>query len=137
MAPIPSILVVDDEKDHCLNLADILGELDYNVDVANDGAEALHLLEEKPYDIALLDLAMPGMDGVALSRRIARVRPELRTCFITAHTCGKLADEARASRAGPILVKPLDVPRLLYWIDRELRQRTCTVDHPRRWGRLR
>lgn len=133
MGHTPSILVVDDEKDHCLNLADILVEFDYDVDIAGGGAEALHLLEAKPYDIALLDLAMPGMDGLALSRRIERSRPGLPTCFITAHISGGLADEVRASRAGLILAKPLDVPRLLYWLDGEVGRRKCTAG-PSRGG---
>lgn len=131
MRALPSILVVDDEKDHCFNLADILGEFDYDVDIANDGAEALHLLEGNSYDIALLDLVMPGMDGLALSRKMAGLRPGLPTCFITANTHGRLADEVRTSRAGPILAKPLDIPSLLYWIDGAVGRRTRIADPPR------
>lgn len=113
----PAILVVDDEKDHCLNLADILCEHSYSVDVANGGRDALRLMEDHRYDLVLLDLAMPGMDGLTLYRKIKGLLPELSACFITADPRSELADEVRASRAGPILAKPLDVPRLLYWID--------------------
>ena len=132
MRATPSILVVDDETDHCLNLADILGEFDYVVDVANDGPKALELLEENSYDAALLDLSMPGMDGLALFRRIRGLSPELPACFITANTFGGLADEIRKSRAGPILGKPLDVPRLLYWIDGAVGRRRCAAGPSRR-----
>src|SRR5262249_18722868 len=62
--PPSSILVVDDEIDTCRNLSDILTDLGYQVDTALDGFAALELAREKPYDIALLDLKMPGMDGL-------------------------------------------------------------------------
>ena len=57
------ILVVDDEVDTCANLSDILSDLGYTVDVAYDGPSALELVKQKAYDVALLDLKMPGMDG--------------------------------------------------------------------------
>ena len=56
-----SILVVDDEVDTCSNLSDILTDLGYHVDVAHDGPSALELARKNPYDIALLDLRMPGI----------------------------------------------------------------------------
>jgi DNA-binding response OmpR family regulator len=127
----PSILVVDDEKDHCFNLADILNDFDYDVDIANDGAMALNLIESKPYDAVLLDLVMPGMDGLSLFRRLRDVHPGLPACFVTANTYGRLADEVRTSRSGPILGKPLDIPSLLYWIDGAVGRRKCTRDPKR------
>lgn len=117
MRPKLSILVVDDDLDHGSNLADILGECEYAVDFASDGARALKLMETHSYDAALLDLAMPGMDGLALLRRIRDLSPSMPACFITAMVHGGLADEIHVSRAAPILAKPLDIPRLLYWVD--------------------
>lgn len=134
MRVAPSILVVDDERDHCLNLADILGEFDYAVDVANDGTEALRLIEDRTYDVVLLDLVMPGMDGLSLYRSIQGLSPGLTACFITANPQTLLAEEVRSSHAGPILAKPLDVPRLLYWIDGAVGRRKSVRD-PSRKGR--
>ncbi len=124
MRATPTILVVNDENDHCLNLADILAELDYDVNIANDGAAALDLMSSKPYDAALLDLVMPGMDGLSLFRGMRRLHPGVPACFITANGHTKIADEIRKDRAGPILCKPLDIPRLLYWIDDVVGRRT-------------
>ena len=70
----PSILIVDDERDACLNLADIFTDLGYRVDIAHDGWSALELLQKRPYDVALLDLKMPGMDGLTLYRRIKKAQ---------------------------------------------------------------
>jgi two-component system, NtrC family, response regulator HydG len=128
MKATPSILVVDDEMDHCLNLADILTDLDYWVDIAPDGPTALELLSSKAYDAALLDLVMPGMDGLCLLRGIKERHPELPACFVTANMNGALAAEVRASGAGPMIGKPLDIPRLLYWVDGAVGRRKCTRD---------
>lgn len=121
MKTIPAVLVVDDEMDHCLNLADILSEFDYRVDIAPDGATALEFLKHRAYDAALLDLRMPTMDGLSLFRSIRKTHPELPACFVTANPQCALADEVRACHAGPMLIKPLDIPRLLYWVARAVR----------------
>ena len=80
----PSILVVDDEVDTCRNLSDILTDLGYRVDVAHDGLTALELVRQKPYDVALLDLKMPGMDGLTLYREIKKVRAGTVAIVVTA-----------------------------------------------------
>jgi CheY-like chemotaxis protein len=58
-----TILVVDDDADTCRNMADILGDLGYATDTALAGDVALEKARQQPYDVALLDLRMPGMDG--------------------------------------------------------------------------
>ena len=79
----PSILVVDDEPDIRDNLRDILTDLGYDVDTAADGAEALDLVGKKHYDVALLDLRMPGMDGLELYRRIKELRADTVAMIVT------------------------------------------------------
>jgi CheY-like chemotaxis protein len=66
--------LVDDDVDTCRNLSDILTDLGYLVDVAHEGLSALDLVRRNHYDVALLDLKMPGMDGVTLYREIKRLR---------------------------------------------------------------
>jgi CheY-like chemotaxis protein len=80
----------------------------------------------------LLDLVMPGMDGLSLFRRIKELHPDVPACFVTANTHGKIADEVVTSRAGLILAKPLDIPKLLYWIDGAVSRRIYP-GHPN-WG---
>ena len=62
------ILVVDDEVDTCRNLRDILNDYGYEVDIAHDGPRAIELVRANAYDLALLDLRMPGMDGISVLR---------------------------------------------------------------------
>src|SRR5688500_2815696 len=89
-----SILVVDDEPDTCANLSDILTDLGFHVDVACDGESALELLRKRPYDVALLDLKMPGMDGLELYRRIKELRSGTVAMIVTAYASDTTAQAA-------------------------------------------
>jgi two-component system, NtrC family, response regulator HydG len=118
----PRILVVDDDPDFCANLIDILSELGYQVDVAQDGPAALRLVTRQPYDVALLDLKMPGMDGVMLQREIKKLRAGTVSLLITAFA--GLATAAEASTAGvwKMLAKPVDLPKLTRLLEEALDQ---------------
>src|SRR5260370_14233734 len=99
----PRILVVDDEADTCANLSDILTELGYRVDVAFDGPSALELVKQNHYDVALLDLKMPGMDGLELYRRIKEVQSGTVAIVVTAYASSHTAQEALSAGASRIL----------------------------------
>src|SRR5439155_22531835 len=90
----PTILVVDDEVDTCKNLSDILTDLGHRVDMAHDGPAALELVRRNAYDVALLDLKMPGMDGLTLYREIKMVSADTVAIVVTAYATGAKADEA-------------------------------------------
>jgi two-component system, NtrC family, response regulator HydG len=114
---LPSILVVDDEKDTCANLQDILGDLGFEVDVAYNGPAALELVKEKSYDVALLDLKMPGMDGLELYRRIKKLQTGTVAIIVTAYAAGDTTQEAQKAGAWQVLSKPVEFPRLLRLIE--------------------
>jgi two-component system, NtrC family, response regulator HydG len=118
----PTILVVDDEVDTCRNLQDILTDLGYQVDTAHDGPSALELIKRKPYDVALLDLKMPGMDGLALYREIKKVRADTVAIVVTAYAGGDTAEQAQNAGAWQVLPKPIDFPRLLGLVDEAIGQ---------------
>jgi two-component system response regulator HydG len=120
--PHPLILVVDDEEDTCSNLSDILTDLGYRVDTANDGRKALELVRQNRYDIALLDLKMPGMDGLTLYREIKKLRAETVAIIVTAYASSATAEEALAAGAWHMLPKPVDFPKLLHLVDEALGQ---------------
>ncbi len=108
-----SILVVDDDRDICRNLADILTDLGYQVDTAHDGPSALELARHKPYDLALLDLKMPGMDGLTLYRELRQLRADAVALIVTAYAGPETAAEARGAGVWRVLPKPVDFPLLL------------------------
>jgi CheY-like chemotaxis protein len=118
----PSILVVDDEADTCRNLSDILTDLGYDVDTALDGFAALGLARKKCYDIALLDLKMPGMDGLALYRELRKLCAETVAIVVTAYASKATAEEALAAGAWNVLPKPVDFPRLMALVEEALGQ---------------
>ena len=81
-----NILVVDDDQDTCASLSDILLDLGYTVDTANDGLAALELSQRNLYRLALLDYKMPGMDGLGFDYYDGcRLRGRRATCPPQAH----------------------------------------------------
>jgi CheY-like chemotaxis protein len=117
-----SILVVDDEVDTCRNLSDILTDLGYRVDVAHDGPAALELVRRNAYDVALLDLKMPGMDGLTLYREIKRLRAGTVAIIVSAYASSATAEEALTAGAWQVLAKPVDFPRLLGLVEQAVGQ---------------
>jgi DNA-binding response OmpR family regulator len=108
-----SILVVDDEVDTCANLSDILADLGYQVDVAYDGESALELVRQRAYDVALLDLKMPGMNGLELYRRIKELRASTVAIIVTAYATDETALAALEAGAWRIVAKPVDLGQLM------------------------
>jgi two-component system, NtrC family, response regulator HydG len=123
----PSILVVDDEPDIRENLRDILSDLGYAVDTAADGPSALQLVREKHYDVALLDLRMPGMDGLELYRRIKEIRAGTVAMIVTAYAADDTAQAALEAGAWKIVSKPVDFSFLLELIGEALDQPVVLV----------
>ncbi len=117
-----SILVVDDEVDTCRNLSDILTDLGYRVDVAHDGPSALELVRRNAYDVALLDLKMPGMDGLTLYREIKQLRAGTVAIIVSAYASSATAEEALTAGAWQVLAKPVDFPRLLGLVEEAVGQ---------------
>lgn len=114
------VLVVDDEPDTCANLADILGDLGYRVETAHSGPQALALAEQRMYDLALLDLRMPGMDGLELYRRLKERSAGTVAILVTAYASGETARRAREAGAWQVLSKPVDMGALLTLVQQAL-----------------
>jgi two-component system, NtrC family, response regulator HydG len=117
-----SILVVDDDVDTCRNLSDILTDLGYEVTTAFDGKAALELVKQRGFDVALLDLKMPDIDGLTLYRRIKEIRAGTVAIIVTAYAGSVTAEEVTAAGALQILPKPVDVTKLLPLVAQTLDQ---------------
>lgn len=101
-----SILIVDDEKNIRLTLSQALEALKVETDTAINGEEALAKLGQKAFDLILLDLKMPGMDGMDVLRRTRQIRPDIKVIIITAHGTIESAVEAMKLGAVDFIQKP-------------------------------
>ncbi len=106
------VLVVDDDHGMRETLRDILGEMGHDVSLAGNGHEALELVQRQDFDIAFIDIKMPGINGVETFRRIKKIQPGLRVVMMTAFALGELIDEARREGAVDILYKPLQIDKM-------------------------
>ena len=104
-----SILIVDDDKNIRLSLAMALEKLNVPVKTASSGEGSMEKLGQGDYEFMLLDLRMPGMDGVEVLRRVSQQRPEIKVIIITAYGSINLAVEAMKLGAVDFLQKPFDV----------------------------
>ncbi|MFQ5861235.1 MAG: response regulator, partial [Dehalococcoidia bacterium] len=119
------ILVIDDSPFLRDLLAAALGRMGYQVSGASGGTEALALVEKESYDLLLVDLRMPGMDGQEFFRILASRHPELRlrVIFITGDTVSQNSREFLESTGQPFLAKPFDLSELRQMLVRELEKR--------------
>jgi DNA-binding response OmpR family regulator len=106
------ILLVEDNSDILANLADYLEIKGYTVDCAKDGLTGLHLVATQSYDLAVLDVMMPGIDGYTLCQRIRESRNNLPVIMLTARDT--LDDRLQGFSAGAddYLVKPFELSEL-------------------------
>ncbi|MCC9608328.1 PAS domain S-box protein [Blastopirellula sp. JC732] len=121
-----SILLIDNDDTHCARLRTFLAKLRYQVDVAHDCPTALQLLQRTPYDVALLDLKIPDMDGIELFRRIKSLRSDT-AVIVTSYAASDTAETAIGAGAMAVLPKPPNFPRLIHLVDEALEQPLLVV----------
>ncbi|MFL5350829.1 MAG: response regulator [Hyalangium sp.] len=115
------ILVVDDEESMRITLAGNLELEGYEVVEACSGDEALRLSRERPVDVVLADIRMPGLHGVDLYRHLRRAQPGLPVVLMTAFAQESLVEDALAEGVFTVLHKPFDVEHLLRTLRRAAR----------------
>ena len=105
----PKILLVDDEKEFVLTLSERLETRNVGSAVAYDGAEALSIMETDAPDVMVLDLKMPGIDGLEVLRRVRREKPDTEVIILTGH--GSEQEQRRAKELGAFayLEKPVNI----------------------------
>jgi len=114
------ILVVDDEPRICKLLTELLSREGYGVDTANDAAHALELLDQRPYEMVISDLKMPGMDGFELIETIKRNHPDIAAIMITAYATVETAVQALRHGTDDYVTKPFDINELKKVVGRTL-----------------
>jgi len=113
------ILVVDDEKNMRITLADILVDEGYEVDTAEDGIVAVEMCTKNIYDVVLMDVRMPGMSGVDAFRQIRQSQEGLRVILMSAYSLDRLKQEALEEGAIGFLSKPLEIESVIGLIEEQ------------------
>ena len=117
------ILIVDDEFSVRDSLYNWFREDGYQVETAEDANEALKKLQEKSFDVALLDIKLPGIDGIELQKRINKISGDTTIIIITAYASVNTAVQALKEGAFDYVTKPFDPDELSHLIKNAFNQR--------------
>ena len=109
---IRRVLVADDEESMRWVLSKALAKMGLSVDLASNGNEALSLFRQNAYDLAVLDIKMPGVSGLDLLSRFLEERPATLIVIMTAESSMKNAVEAMKRGAYDYITKPFDLDAL-------------------------
>jgi two-component system, NtrC family, nitrogen regulation response regulator NtrX len=124
-----TILVVDDEKDIRISLTGILEDEGYQVLTADNGVEALECARQELPDLVLLDIWMPGMDGLKTLERLKSLFPQVTVIMISGH--GTIETAVRATKLGAFdfIEKPLSLDKVLISVVNALRMKELRVEN--------
>jgi len=120
------ILVVDDQEGMRQTLGDILSEEGYEVSLVEDGSRAIQKVKEasarkEDFQLVLLDIFMPGINGVETFKEIKKISPRTDVIMMTAYTAEQLIEEAIREGAFAIVCKPFDLRHILEYIEKALK----------------
>jgi DNA-binding NtrC family response regulator len=107
-----SVLVVDDEENLLVLLDRILSKEGYSVQTASNAYQALDLIDRSAFDLAILDIKMFPIDGVALLSEIKKRSPATQVVMITAYPTADTRNQCLRGGASTYLTKPLDIQEL-------------------------
>ncbi len=106
------VLIVDDNIDFLENIIEIIESNGYEAVRAHDGFKALDTVEKNGIDLVLMDVRMPGIDGIETFKKLKQVSPEIPVIMMTAQTENDRIREALRGGANGALEKPLDIEKL-------------------------
>ncbi len=117
MAKETRVLVVDDDISFAESLTDILTEKGYIAVAVNSGEEALEKIKKRPFDVVLMDVKMPVMDGMQTFKEIKKLDRSTTVIMMTAYSMDDLVHDALKEGAYGVLRKPLDIEQVIRRIE--------------------
>jgi len=117
----PQILLADDETTFRETFAKVLEEEGFSVTAVRDGKEATDAITGQPYAVAILDIQMPGSDGISVLREVTAIRPQTRVIMVTAYGTVEMAVEAIKLGACDYVMKPVNFDEMLTKVRQHLR----------------
>jgi two-component system response regulator HydG len=112
-----SILVVDDDEDNASSLGELFELEGHRVTVAHSGEAAIEAYVNSSFDIAFMDVMMPGLNGVESFMQIRKLKPEAKVYMMTGYSVEQLLQQAMDHGAMGVLNKPIDIDKLLKTVD--------------------
>ena len=119
----PSVMIVDDEPSILQSLSGILSDEGFEIFTASNGYEALKRIEQEAPDLVLLDIWMPGLDGIETLKEIKKNNPVIQVIIITGHGTIETAVSATKLGAFDLIEKPLSIDKVIVAINRALNYR--------------
>lgn len=135
--PKPRVLIVDDEKNIVSSLHGILEDEGYQIDTADDGLDALEQVQSDPPDLVLLDIWLPGMDGIEVLKTIKTYHPEIEVLIMSGHGTIDTAVKATKLGAFDFIEKPFSLDQLVQSVEKALKLKQSRVDRGSRKGGLK
>lgn len=117
------ILLVDDEEEFVKTLSERIKMRNLGPDIALNGEQALKIVQDQVPDVMILDLRMPGIDGMEVLRRVRKKYPEVQVIILTGHGTEKDEKEARRLGAFEYMQKPADIDNLVTTIRQAYKQK--------------
>ena len=116
----PSVLIVDDEPSILQSLGGLLSDEGFEVITASNGYEALKIIDSQSPDLVLLDIWMPGIDGIETLKEIKKGNPYIQVIIITGH--GNIETAVKATKLGAfdLIEKPLSIDKVIVSINNAL-----------------
>jgi serine phosphatase RsbU (regulator of sigma subunit)/CheY-like chemotaxis protein len=124
-----TILLVDDDPGILETLVEIFEDMGYNARTASTGRQALNLLRERSFNLALLDIRLPDMDGTELLAEARQLQPSLKCVMATGNTTLQPAIDSLNQGAYAYLLKPVDVPNVKDTVRRALEQQRLELQN--------
>lgn len=118
-------LLVDDEEEFLNTMVKRLRKRNLEVSTAAEGREAIEKLSCESFDVVVLDMAMPGMNGIDTLREIKKIRPSTEVIILTGHAEVEAAVQGMELGAFDYLLKPADIDDLLYKIQDAFVRKQC------------
>ena len=113
----PSILIVDDEPSILKSLSGILADEGFEITTASNGYEALKIINTESPDLVLLDIWMPGIDGIETLKEIKKDHPFVQVVIITGHGTIETAIKSTKLGAFDLIEKPLSIDKVIVTIN--------------------
>jgi CheY-like chemotaxis protein len=107
------VLIVDDDTDHAESLADVIEMRGHEVQMARTGEEGIRLFRESAFDFVLMDVKLPGMNGVDTFLELRKINPDARVMMMTGYSVEQLVEQAIEGGALGVLHKPFPATHVL------------------------